>query len=671
MGAENIAEDGLLEEQFAENLLAQSLRQGIGGYQSDYTKARAEANARYLGKPYAEDVTLPAGSLSRFLDRTAFDTVELILPKLVKVFHGSSEAVKFTASGAVSDEVAQQQTDLCNYCYNVENDGFQVTLDILKSGLIEGISVAAVRWEDREIEQVYRSAGLSPEQLAFLDQEPDVEIVNVQPEPGGTLSAELRRRVREGRCVVERVLSEEFRYDGDARSLGECNFLARVWPVSRSALIARGFDPEVIEAASVHVDQFEQQTRQRQGFGLSGHHADPSLEYVTYGEAWIRADLDGDGREEWRKFCFVGPDTGLQLLSQAVVDDQPFVVCSPIPIPGSVEGLGIVESVSEIQGAKTDVLRSILDALYTRSNPRLQVPISETLAFDDLFGSSDPNAPVRVITPGAIQPIVDGYDPSPAYQLVALLDQLRELRSGVSQLSGGGDADVLRGQTATAIQAAQTAAGERIELIIRIYAELFFKPMFRKILREHVRNVDRPRTIAVRGRSVDVDPRAWTAEANLSVAVGLGTGRKAETQGALVALLGMMRELAASGSQLVNEQTIYRALIEYARSLDIGSPEAFFIDPATLPPPAPAEPQLEPLEKAEQMRARGAIAREEIKTQRDLTIERIRDDRARDQSAQDLALRLADIFGEFDSSALADEQTQSRPFEDQQISSAQ
>lgn len=657
----------MIEKNEIEARLSSALRSAVGGYRSEYSDARREALDRYLGEPYPSDAGLAPGRQSRFLDRTGFDTVELILPKLIKIFHSSNEAVKFTASGGVSDEEAQQQTDLCNFCYNVENEGFLISYDAIKSGLIEGISIAMVRWEEKETEQSSLYQGLSQEQLAFLATDPEIEVSGIKPQADGTLSVQLTRRAREGRCVVERVLSEEFRYDGEARSLAECNFLARIWPVSRGSLIARGFDRETIERANVHFGGYEEilnSARRRSDYPLSGNALDPSAEYVTYGEAWLRADLDEDGREEWTKFAFVGPDQGLTLLSQEQVDDQPFVVCSPIPIPGALEGIGLVESVREIQNAKTDVVRTILDGLYTRANPRLQVPISESMAFDDLFSNSDPGAPVRVINPGAIQPISDGYDPSPAYQLVQLLDQLRELRSGVSQVSAGTDANILRTQTATAIEAAQSAAAERIELIIRIYAETFFKPLFRKILRLFVQNQDRPRVISVRGRSVEVDPRAWQAEAALSVTVGLGTGRKSDAQAAQLQLLTMMRELAQAGSRLVNEQTIYRALIDYVKTLEIGSPESYFVDPASLPEPIPSEPQPDPLVLAEQMRARGGLAREQAKTQRDITIERIRDDRARDKDAQDLAIKIADIFGVFDPANLQGQQAAPR-YEDE------
>jgi hypothetical protein len=87
--------------------------------------------------------------------------------------------------------------------------------------------------------------------------------------------------------------------------------------------------------------------------------------------------------------------------------------------------------------------------------------------------------------------------------------------------------------TAGQVTATQSAIMEdgrnaRSELVARIFAETGIKDLFKKILRLVVQHQPRARVIRLRNKWVEMDPRSWNAEMDLSISVGLGIGNKAQ-----------------------------------------------------------------------------------------------------------------------------------------------
>jgi hypothetical protein len=88
------------------------------------------------------------------------------------------------------------------------------------------------------------------------------------------------------------------------------------------------------------------------------------------------------------------------------------------------------------------------------------------------------------------------------------------------------DPETLQNQSATANQNQKDASYSQIELIARNMAELGWRRVFRQILRLVVKHQDRPRTIRLRDKWVEMDPRYWNANMDVTINVGLGTGSR-------------------------------------------------------------------------------------------------------------------------------------------------
>jgi hypothetical protein len=187
-----------------------------------------------------------------------------------------------------------------------------------------------------------------------------------------------------------------------------------------------------------------------------------------------------------------------------------------------VIGSSMADQVMDLQLIKSNVVRNTLDSLAQSIHPRTEV-VEGAVNMDDVL-NNETGAVVRVTQPGMIRELGGTFVGQQAMPVIAYLDDVRAARTGMSKASQGLDADVLQSTTKAAVTATMSAAQERLEMVARIFAETGIKRLFRGLLKEIIRNQDRPRTIRLRNQWVDVDPRAWDADMDVIVNVGLGTG---------------------------------------------------------------------------------------------------------------------------------------------------
>jgi hypothetical protein len=188
----------------------------------------------------------------------------------------------------------------------------------------------------------------------------------------------------------------------------------------------------------------------------------------------------------------------------------------------------------DIQIIKSTLTRQILDNMYLTNNARV-VALDGAVNLDDLL-TVTPGGVVRVKNMQAIQQLPVQAVAGQSFPMLEYMDNIQAKRTGVSDASQGLDPNILQNTTAAAIAAMQNAAGSKMELIARIFAETGVKDLFRNILHLLCKYQDKQRVIRLRGQFVAIDPREWSNEYDISVNVGLGTGNRQEQ----MAMLGMV-----------------------------------------------------------------------------------------------------------------------------------
>ena len=187
----------------------------------------------------------------------------------------------------------------------------------------------------------------------------------------------------------------------------------------------------------------------------------------------------------------------------------------------------------EEQRVKTVLTRQLLDNLYWVNNP-LMVAQTGTIDNPEMLKSPVFGGTVFVSNKATLPPapLSVPFIGDKALMAMEYLDGVIEMRTGVSRSSTALDPETLQNQTATAANLAKSASHSQVELIARNQAELGWKRVFKMILRLVVKHQDRPRTIRLRDEWVDMDPRHWNSDMDLSISVGLGIGGKLKSLGA-------------------------------------------------------------------------------------------------------------------------------------------
>jgi hypothetical protein len=245
----------------------------------------------------------------------------------------------------------------------------------------------------------------------------------------------------------------------------------------------------------------------------------------------------------------------------------------------------VADDVSDIQRVKTVLTRQMLDNLYWVNNG-MTAAEEGSVTNPDALRSPRFGATV-FYRKGATPPV---QLPIPFIGDKALLglqhfDNVREMRTGVSRSTMALDPEALQNQTATAANNQKDSAYSQIELIARNQAELGWRRVFRQILKLIVKHQDRPRTIRLRDTWVEMDPRAWNANMDATINIGLGTGSRDRDMAMLNQILNvqmaMTDRLAQGGfsaQALEMVPKINMTAIKLAESAGIKNPDQFYLD---------------------------------------------------------------------------------------------
>jgi len=345
----------------------------------------------------------------------------------------------------------------------------------------------------------------------------------------------IAKKVTRGGVKIENIPPEEFLLSKKAVSIKDAPFAAHRKLISRSDLVAMGFDPEVVDNLPSYDELSftgERLARYSQGeMPNQDTSMDNSMQEVEVYECYIRADMDDDGIAEMRQIFY----SGSEILSNEETDYVPFHSLCPIPIPHKFFGESMADRTMDIQLIKSTVVRQMLDNLYLSNNARVGA-VEGQVNLDDLL-SVTPGGVVRLKNANAIVPMAVPQVINQAFPMLEYLDNQQSKRTGISDAQQGLNPDVLQNVTAAAVAAATQASSGKLELIARIFAQSGVKSLFMGILQLVCKYQDKPTIIRLRGKFVPIDPRQWSNQYDLEINVGLGTGNKQEQMAMLQMVL--------------------------------------------------------------------------------------------------------------------------------------
>ena len=523
-----------MDEYQLSSIVSSEITDALNHFDSEYSQERIRAMDFYLGEPFGNEVE----GRSSVIATEVADTVETIMPNLMRVFTANDKYVRFNARTAEDVEKAEQISDYVNYVINHDNEGYKILYNWFKDALLFRLGVVKYFWEEEENVREEEYHDLSEDELALLLSNPDIEVVEqietvvesyidqndeVQPLTS-TYDLSVRVTEKEGKIKIVNVPPEEFLVNRRATSLEDAYFVCHRTTMTVSDLVAMGYDRDEVEAyagvSDLDVDE-ERTNRFEDLEAVTGTDAaDPTLREVVYYEAIMKVDYDGDGIAERRRICAIG-DGGKHILHNEPFDHVPFAVVTPILMPHRLIGRSVYDMTQDLQVIKSTLLRQYLDSVYTSTLPRMGV-VEGMVNIDDVLDGTAGGV-IRMRQAGMVQPISGTPVGGEVRPLMDYLDSVKEQRTGMSKASMGLDANALQSTTASAISATVRGAQVKLESYARNFAEVGVKDLFKGILHLVTKHNNKPRIVRLRNNFVPIDPREWTSEFDVVVQVGLGT----------------------------------------------------------------------------------------------------------------------------------------------------
>lgn len=562
---------------------------------------RYNAINMYFGRPLGNEIE----NRSQVVLPELRDTIEWIMPQLMRMFVSSKTICRFEAETPQDVQQAEMETAAVNHVFMRDNNGFFILHDYFKDALLMRNGYANVYWVEKKHTGVERYSQLTQNELTKLladmdDEDTEIleqreytidlpltaQIPGAQPDPALPVvkipvwDIKIRRTEKKGSVCVKCLPPEEVLISPRAReSTDNVPFYAHKTETPRSELIEDGHPKDLVNslptgrpawlemdalARNIVVDQLSVENP-----------ADKSMQTVENRNVTVMVDYDGDGVAELRHVLVAGD----KILENEEIEEGPMASCSPIRMPHRHTGISYYDLMADIQVIKTTLFRQGLDNLYLANNSRTGVDW-KNCAIDDLL-TSRPGGIVR--TNGPPQNVLMQLEtPSNMIEQVLpamdYMDKIKSNRTGLGPNMAGIDVDELQDVTKGGQLAAMSSASLKIELVARLLAE-GVKEIFQKIHGCLMRHQEGPMQFELSGKWVEVDPSQWRRRTKVNVNVGLGSGNREELRSHLVQLGQAQMAVAQLG--LVGPKQGYALFKKMAEALGENQPELFAMDPSS------------------------------------------------------------------------------------------
>jgi hypothetical protein len=516
------------------SIVSGEITDALNHFDSEYTQDRLRALDFYLGEPLGNEVE----GRSAVVATELADTVEAIMPNLMRVFTTNDKYVRFAPRTSEDTAAAEQASDYVNYIIQNQNDGYKLLHTFFKDALLFRAGVIKFFYEEVDEVDEEEYNGLTEAELVLLLNDPNIEIVEQREtvmssytdEEGDEVPVDVQYDLsvrvtrKSGQIKAINVPPEEFLVSRHAVNLDDCHFVAHRTSMTVSELVAMGYDRDIIEqyAGENELDTDREVNNRFQDLEAATgvDPADPTLRSVIYHECIMNVDYDGDGIAERRRICAIGSD-GDYILHNEPFDHMPFAVCSPILMPHRLIGRSIYDLTEDLQVIKTTLMRQYLDSVYSSTLPRM-IAVEGQVNLDDLLDGSAGGV-IRARQPGMVQQITGASVGGEIRPLMDYLDSVKETRTGMSRASQGLSPDSLQSSTASAVAATVRGAQVKLESYARTMAETGVKDLFKGILHLVLKHDNKPKVFRLRNSFVPINPAEWKSQFDTIVQVGLGT----------------------------------------------------------------------------------------------------------------------------------------------------
>lgn len=602
--------------------------------------------------------------LSKVVATKVRDSIRGAIPSLMRVFLATDRPVEFVPPSPMQAEMAETATRYVNNLFN-RSKGYQALHDCILDACVKKVGIAKAYWDTYEEAEDITYTNLTTDEATLLLQEPDVEVLDSEEDEYGYSSLKVQYKSTSGCLKIESVPPEDFFIDESATCIDDAYVCGQQSEVRVTDLVEMGFDfEEVADLGSVqNEDENDIEAYERKGYQESeASGQDPSMNWVTVTECYMKVDMEGTGIARLHKIILGGKQ--YKVLDVEPVDHIPYAAFQIDPVPHTFFGTSMAENLFHEQDVATTMLRSMCDNVALTNHPRLEVD-DAVVNMDDLL-NNEIGGVIRSQRAGqSIFPMAVPFTAGQTLGAMQYLDQQIEGKVGVYSASNGLHPDALQSQTAAAVQATVQASAGQLEVYARNLAEGGMADLFKIILKLAAQNSVEEEYMQMGANVVPIDPRSWNLEMQLTVNVGLGTGKEDQKTSALMKALDIQQQVVSAygpANGIVSIENIRNTIADMLAMNGIRNIDRYFPPITQMPQPQqqgsdPNEAFVQAEAQKAQIKEQGATMRKQMELQaeeRDRMMEAAKftqeDDFKRDELDQELLIAAAEILGKWGSS---------------------
>jgi hypothetical protein len=513
---------------------------------------REDAFRAYQSEKYGNEVP----GRSQIVTSDVSDTVEAIMPQLMRIFMSTNEVVTAAPKGPRGDtEKAKLIEHKLNHDISTDpNNGYAIFHDWFKDALLQKPGIVTLSWikgTKRGVRRTYADLSFIEYQV-FLQREADDEFeiidrltkkrpavdedaedfdaildeaIAADMDPDELFIYDITGYENEyySHPFIENLPAEEFVFDITAKSLKK-SFCARKVEMHKNKVALKyGIDPDTLSTGDEDDLNTEKATRAEPEGGLITNVDDKDFIYMWecyypyYGK---------DGEPMAMKTTI---SQGAVLDIEENVYGKPlFFDLTAIRMSHKVVGRAIAELAEHFQKMRTAMLRLIMDNMYFQNNA-MKVVNPFRINAGDLVNNNYPGGIVRTIhdtdPKDGIFPVPTSPLPPHTFRVWELLEQQREGRTGVSRNSLGMMNKNLT-RSATGMNRIMDAAQERVGFIARTFAEIGVKEFFQALLDLNLQFLDKPVSVKVNEGWQEIGPEDIDGRYDISIDIASGLGSK-------------------------------------------------------------------------------------------------------------------------------------------------
>jgi hypothetical protein len=665
-----------LDEVQIESIVSKAIQDAVDFIDGEIAPQRIKAQRYFDGEV---DIGFEEGR-SRVVATKCREVVRGMKPSIQRIFLTSEKPVEFVPRGPEDVQSAEQATQYISYKFQ-QHDGYRVLNDVFQDAMVKKAGIAYVYHKENMETEIHTFTNLTDEAFTVIVKEDDVEVLEHEARMTITVDemgmeietpehdVKIARSMPHGDLCIESVPPEDFFVDRNARSIDDCYCVGHSTEMRVSDLLAMGFSLDNLADldGSQYSTMDDEAEFERRGYATDDDDENTSTasKKITVTTAYMELDIEGSGVPVLYQFLCAG--SSYKLLNFYEADHIPYAIFECDPEPHAFFGTSLVDLVMDDQDAATAMLRGVLDNVALTNNPALQI-VDGQVAVDDLL-NNEIGRIIRVKSPAAVSEMTVPFTAGQTLPAMQYFDQLVDNKTGVSKMAQGLDPDVLKSSTATAIAASQEGQTGQAEVIARNFAEGGMRQLFQRMLELMVKHTDDEQLMRLNGGFVPVDPRAWDAEMDLIVNVGIGTGRENERAVALQQAFAIQQQLYQTYGPQNGVVTLTQLRNTMADMLALGgirNADRYFMPmtpeieqqmmqqqqqqaqmAAQQPQPDPNAAFLQTEQMKAQTRAQVDMAKAQMDQQYKMHKLGMDDDLQRDEMVQDLAVKVAEILGKY------------------------